>query len=132
VTTYAIECPRCAGRAWAEMTPTGRAGTYREPTLRMGVRRSGCDACGYFRDVPPAASDDYLLWFRTDFRGHTLWATNETHLDFLVAWLSGALPTDDLPWPDRALVECLPRWLLKDRAAVVDRLRRLRARAPHR
>lgn len=126
--SYAIECPRCGRRGWAEMAADGVAGTYREPTLRMGARRIGCDGCGFFREVPPGQGGDYRLWYRASHRGHTLWARSDGHLEFLIAWLSGDMNQSRLAWVDRVFVECLPKWMLVDRAAVVAKLRQMQRR----
>lgn len=125
---YDVVCPGCGRRAWARMVPGRLAGTYREACRRMEARRIGCDHCGRARDVPAGRGEDYRLWFRADHKGHMIWATNEVHLDFLIAWLEGDLDPTRLGVGDRALVEVLPRWMLQARAAVAARLRRLRAR----
>lgn len=125
---YDVVCPGCGRRAWARMVAGRLAGTYREPRRRNVARRIGCDHCGRSQEVSPARGEDYRLWFRVDFQGHTLWANNEVHLDFLIAWLEGDLDPKRLEFPDRALVEALPRWMLQARRAVAERLRRLKAR----
>lgn len=125
---YAIECPRCGGRGWAEMVADGIAGTYREATVRMGARRMGCDGCGFFREVPAGERGEFLLWYRTEHRGRVLWARHEGHLDFLIEWLSGDMKQGGLGVATRAYVECLPKWMLVDREDVVARLRQLKRR----
>ena len=77
---YSIKCPKCSAKAVAHMHPTGKTGSYREVFIKMGVKRVVCEACGLFREVPPDESDDYELWYATDFRGHRLWARNRSHL----------------------------------------------------
>ena len=125
---FDVECPACRGRAWAEMIPDGIAGTYREATLRMGARRIGCDRCGLLRELPPGRRGEFVLWFRGDLRGHPLWARNEAHLDFLIAWLAGDRSVDGLDLGQRSDVERLPQWMIRHGDEVVRRLRQLKQR----
>lgn len=110
------------------MVADGIAGTYREATVRMGASKIGCDACGFFRELPAGGRDEFRLWYRTDHRGHALWARNDAHLEFLIEWLSGDMRQGGLGVADRAYVEALPAWMLTDRHAVVARLRQLKQR----
>lgn len=125
---FDVVCPRCGGRAWAEMIPRGIAGTYREATARMAARRIGCDRCGAFQEVPAARGFDYTLWFRGIFGGRPFWARNEAHLDLLVAFLEGDVHDTRLGLGARTAVEVLPQWMLRRRRDVAARLRRMKAR----
>lgn len=125
---YDVVCPRCGGRAWAEMTPSGFGGSYREATARMAARRIGCDRCGAFQEVPVYRRFDFTLWFRGIFSGRTLWARNEAHLDLLIAFLEGDVSDKRLGLGDRVVVEVLPRWMLRRRRDVAARLRRMKTR----
>lgn len=122
--TYIIKCPKCSARAVAHMYPTGKTGSYREVFIKMGARRIVCEACGFFRDVPPDESDDYELWYVTDFKGHRLWASNRRHLAFLASWISGSRSRSAA---DRSAVEAFPKWMIlaKNRAGLLKRLRDL-------
>src|SRR4051812_36759577 len=61
--TYSIKCPKCSAKASARTHLTGERGrgSFREPTLELGVGRILCGACGLCRDVPAKESGDYEL-----------------------------------------------------------------------
>jgi hypothetical protein len=107
--TYTIKCPKCLARAVAHMHPIGKTGSYREVFIKMGVRRIVCPSCGFFKDVPPEESDDYELWYATDFKGHRLWARNRRHLAFLKSYISGDRARAAA---DRSSVEAFPKWMI--------------------
>jgi hypothetical protein len=115
---YIIKCPKCSARAVAHMHSTGKTGSYREVFIKMGVRRFVCEACGFFREVLPEESDDYELWYATDFKGHRLWARNRRHLAFLTSWISG---NRSRAAADRSAVEDFPKWMIlaKNRAGIL-------------
>jgi hypothetical protein len=71
--------------------------------------------------------ESYELWYATEFDGHRLWARDRAHLDFLIKWLSDGAKLPEHADVGRAYLEALPKWLRarKNRAAIVDRLRRL-------
>ena len=121
---YIIKCPKCSARAVAHMHPNGKTGSYREVFIKMGMRRIVCEACGFFREVPPEESDDYELWYATDFRGQRLWARNRRHLAFLTSWISG---NRSRAAADRSSVEAFPKWMIlaKNRAGILKCLRDL-------
>jgi hypothetical protein len=120
VPIYRIRCPRCAGKADGVMVPSGTRGTYREVYLDYRLERIICPSCGLATIVEPGTG--YELYYRVDFRGHTLWARNEAHIDELIAWLTSGRSATGTPF------EALPKWMLRDRAKVVERLRALRDR----
>ena len=112
------------------MKPDGIKGTYREPTLRMGVRRLACQSCGLSKEITAGNSEAYELWYAMGFRGHRLWARNRQHLSLLISWLSGDLPKqkvrfasslEDRYFGARVVVESLPKWMVlaKNRAGVL-------------
>ena len=115
---YSIKCPKCTAKAVARMHPCGNSGSYREGVIKFGVRRIVCGACGFSKDVPPAESDDYELWYATEFKGHRLWARNRSHLSFLTLWISGNRSKATV---DRSAVEAFPKWMIlaKNRAGVL-------------
>jgi hypothetical protein len=118
VPTYRIRCPRCAGKADGVMVPSGVRGTYRDVYLDHRLDRIVCPSCGLATTV--ALGTGYELFYRADFRGHTLWARNEEEIDALIDWLlSGRSGTG-------TAFEALPQWMITDRAKVVERLRKLR------
>jgi hypothetical protein len=121
---YIINCPKCSARAVAHMHPSGKTGSYREVFIKMGVRRIVCEACGFFREVPLGESDDYELWYATDFKGHRLWARNRRHLALLTSWISG---NRSRTAADRSSVEAFPKWMIlaKNRAGILKCLSEL-------
>jgi hypothetical protein len=38
------------------------------------------------------------IWYKTKLKGHSLWAVNDRHLDFMIAWFSQKIlkPYSDL------------------------------------
>src|ERR1043166_5171114 len=125
--TYIIKCPKCSARATAYMHPCGKTASYREVFIKMGAKRLVCEACGFFREVPPEESDDYELWYVTDFKGHRLWARNRRHLAFLSCWISG---NRSRAAADRSAVEDFPKWMIlaKNRAGILKCLGELSAK----
>lgn len=113
----AIRCPNCAEKADGMVAP-GLRSTYRDLYPDFRVERIVCPSCGLAKTVEPGTS--YELYYRTNFRGHTLWARNEAHIDALIAWLSSGRSATGTEF------EALPQWMVSDRAKVVERLRRLR------
>ena len=132
---YIIKCPQCSCKAVAIMKAVAIKGTYREPTYKMGVRRLICQSCGLSKEVTAADSDVYELWYRTGYRGHSLWAVNLEHLSFLISWLSGEIRKSDVRlaghthprFDDRIIAESLPKWMVlaKNRPGVLKCLRKL-------
>src|SRR5688500_3951576 len=93
---YSIKCPKCSAQATARMHPVGRSGTYREPMIRLGVRRIVCGVCGFSEEVPPERCDAYELWYAMTFKRQRLWARNRRHLTFLISWFSGEMSKAEL------------------------------------
>jgi len=124
---YAVRCPKCRKRAAAYMIRMGIKGTYREPMVRLGAARVTCPHCGFNQTAAPGEEEAYELWYATEFEGRRLWARDRAHLDFLIAWLSTGGKLPDHADVDRVYLEVLPKWLRarKNRAAIVERLRRL-------
>jgi hypothetical protein len=118
VVIYAIRCPRCSAKANGIMRPEGTKGTYREVYVAHRLERIVCSSCGLIQEIGPGA-DDYELWYKTDFKGHTLWARNEEHVLGLIEWLSSGRSATGTPY------EALPQWMVTDRAKVVANLRKL-------
>jgi len=114
------------------MTRVGVSGTYREAVTRVGVMRIVCDACGFTRKVPPEEARNYELWYATGFRRQRLWAVNREHLEFLIAWFSNEIGSDDLSVGNRAMVEAFPKWMVlaKNREEILKRLQTLRDIGP--
>ena len=124
-TEYVIKCPKCSSRAVALMKPVGIKGTYREPTVKLGVRRIACKVCGFAQDAQSVQESGYELWYTTDFRGHRLWAVNRKHLSFLISWFSDDLKKAELRAGDRAMVEVFPKWMIKNKSGGLTCLKRM-------
>jgi hypothetical protein len=148
---FLVRCPRCGARALVRGAPP----TAARPASRAAPRLT-CPACGYAQDwrpparwvpiitgpqavrSPPAdaiivggAFDWYFhqpLWLQTPCVGHTLWAYNAQHLEFLEQYVAAEL-RERRPNVNRSLASRLPRWMLeaKHRSDVLSGLRRLRA-----
>jgi hypothetical protein len=112
---YKIKCPKCSAKADAVMTKSGIKGTYREPTANFIAKRIECKKCGLIRDKLDNKNLDFELWYKTDFKGHSLWAVNENHLDFLIGWLNGKMNSKDLGYIERAYAETLPKWIVTNK-----------------
>lgn len=123
---YKIKCPKCAAKAEAVMMKGRIKGTYREPTANFVATRIQCEQCGLVRDRNNDAALAYELWYKTDFKGNTLWAVNERHIDFLINWLSGKMNKNDLSYFERTYAEILPKWLIINKEKAVVRLKKLK------
>lgn len=122
---YDVKCPTCGSRASALMVGRGVRGTYRELLERMVAKSMSCLSCGSAWSEDGPAGLEIELWFKYSVDGHLVWANNETHLELLINWLSGALDRHELDPGDRAVVEALPKWRISGgtRIRVVRRLR---------
>ncbi|MBL8622894.1 MAG: hypothetical protein JNK64_16375 [Myxococcales bacterium] len=77
----------------------------------VGLRceRITCIHCGLIRELAPEHGQDFELWYRASVRGHTVWAKTRQSLDFLVAWMTGAVDERDLRAADRRTRDGTPR-----------------------
>ena len=98
------------------MKPDGLKGTYREAMIRLVAEKLLCPACGFNRATSLGEPLEYDLWYKTEVHGNVLWAVNLAHVQFLIRWLSGAIPSTDLSDGDRAYVEALPKWMINNKA----------------
>jgi hypothetical protein len=85
----------------------------------------------YHSGVPPF---DARLWLETECcGGKRLWALNETHLDYLAAYVAETQRERAFPSPsgDRQLAATLPKWmkLAKNRDEVLRAIDSLRSRS---
>lgn len=126
---FRVKCPRCAGKADGIMSHDGARVTYREiyggghtePWVRgTQVRRVLCSDCRLVKTARDG--QDYKLWYRTTFKGHTLWACNEAHIESLIEVLGSGRSMTGTPY------EGLPKWMVTDREKVIGALRRLSSR----
>ncbi len=108
------------------MTICGITGTYREPMHNYIAERIECQKCGLIRNKSKNEGLDYELWYKTDFKGYSLWAVNEKHLNFLIEWLKGKMNKCELNHFERAYAETLPKWVITNKIKAADKLMKLR------
>ena len=80
------------------------------------------------------AVDDYFhlpLWIQSPCCGHTLWAYNWRHLEFIESFVKAALRDrrqDSFGWSKRSMVTRLPRWMkaATNREQILDGIGKLR------
>jgi hypothetical protein len=79
---------------------------------------------------PTEMMRSHRLWLRTECCGHTLWATNEAHLDYLERFIRARLREHWHHHPARPLSWRLPTWMqeAKHRDEVLRGLERMRSR----
>ncbi len=112
---FLVVCPRCAKRARVHGEP----------------QKLTCLHCGMSRDCD--AQDPLNLWLAVDCCGHTLYANNVAHLDFLEGFVGATLrernPDPTHGWSNRALASRLPAWLKSaaNRSEILKAIRKLRA-----
>ena len=125
---FLVRCPRCDQRA----VVIG-IGQFPEPRLT-------CEYCGLARVGAAAVSiggsiDWYFgqpLWLQVECAGHTLWAYNLSHIEFLENLVAAKLRLRDRPvdttYVNKRLASRLPPWMLsaKNRDAVLRGLEQLR------
>jgi len=137
-----VVCPRCSDRALVRPLEDPAA----DPRSRWSLlRRVTCGHCSYVREqTKPTMSigaphDPYFslpLWLTVDVDGHTVWAFNAEHVDYLLQCVSATLRVR-APDPDRhrpqTLMERLPSWMLaaSSRDKMTKALRALATRAAH-
>lgn len=71
------------------------------------------------------------LWLRGDVRGHTIWANNEPHLEFLEQFVEAKL-RENYPGYLKTMGAYLPEWMksASNREAVLRELARMRLTLP--
>jgi hypothetical protein len=133
-----VVCPRCEGCATSR-----RSGAVKG---MAAPRTLACPACGHsarwsaggvVSRTSRSARDEYFglpLWLRAPCDGHTLWAYNREHLEFIAAFVAAGLRerTRDPQrgWSNRSLASRLPRWikLARHRDEVLRAVAKLRRR----
>ncbi|THV28747.1 hypothetical protein [Glycomyces paridis] len=117
-----VMCPDC----------NRHIGRYREDPRLLRLR---CRGCGWTK--APAAKPPWTapkrtrrtgLWLETDFRGRTLWARNEQHLEFLERYVAAGV-RETGPF-NSTIASRLPAWIKsgKNRDDLLRALAKLRAR----
>lgn len=131
-----VVCPECGKKAFVLPASGG-------PETSVKVV---CHACGYmdrssgqlrcFAWYAENPSDGYFgldLWLQTRCAGHSLWAFNRRHLDFLESYVSASLRErrqNEWGWRNASLASRLPRWMTSasNRQTVLAGIRALRQR----
>lgn len=72
----------------------------------------------------------YPLWYKTEFKGETLFAYNMEHLTYLLNFISNKVrerQQNEHGWSNRSLESRLPKWMLsaKNRETIEKKLREL-------
>jgi hypothetical protein len=118
-----VECPRCSSRAVVVAVGSGRRLTC--PSCSLSRETAGTRSTW---GVPADPWFGLPLWLRAGFRGHTVWAFNDRHLEALRSWVAADL-RERTPRHGAAMsmLEKLPAWMTsaKNRdhvLAVLDRL----------
>ena len=128
-----LVCPRCGGCCRARDVDS--------------ITRVACRTCAFSRswqsffttgsargDTPRWGLELLRPWLVTTHRGHVLWATNVTHLDWLTRFVSADLRerSGEDGWRNRAMGSRLPRWMKEAHArpALLWALAGLRQRVP--
>lgn len=116
-----VICPRCSERAVVRPLEDPAANPLSRWSLR---RRVTCGRCSFTRNQTERTvsiggpHDPYLLlplWLTIGIDGHTLWAFNVDHVDYLLRCVSATIreraPDGDRHRP-QTLMERLPAWML--------------------
>ena len=126
-TIYKVKCPQCKKKAVAVMGGPGvLSGTYKEVSYRLKAKLIQCDNCGFIKQLSDANWNDYKLWYKTKLKGHSLWAVNDRHLDFMIAWFSQKIlkPYSDLC--ESSEVEVYPKWMITNKDKTLKKLIKLK------
>lgn len=102
------------------MKPYGTKGTYRELYVDYRPFKIVCSNCSYLKEIEPEDNYEYELWFKTQFKNHTIWANNEEHIDSLIEWLKQGkrIPGE--------YFESLPKWMVTNRLQVIHKLKTMK------
>jgi hypothetical protein len=103
-----------------------------------------CSSCGYSKklvtaqrsfywkeDDPSDGYFDYRLWLKKNCCGHSLWAFNKRHLDFLENYVQAELrehPNDGRGYANSSLASRLPKWIKsrKNREQILASIQKLK------
>ena len=136
-----VRCPRCSACAHLRALPT--------ETTHRG-HRFVCSACAHSYEwnlaedgcIPLPGAGPHLygfgvdLWLTTPCCGQTLWAYNQTHLEFLEKFISARVRSQakhpEHGWANGSLQSRLPRWMLarNNREAVLHGIEKLSKKLP--
>jgi hypothetical protein len=131
-----VTCPTCQARAIVAPIDRPAGSSLSWP------RRLVCTGCTYSRDqrLVVGGRRDHVdetsfgapLWLQRPCRGHTLWALNAEHLDFLEYYIAADLRERGSMPGTLSMVESLPTWLKHagHRRDVLRAIHHLRALLP--
>jgi hypothetical protein len=120
-----IQCPRCKSRAVITKKDPQRKGFHDMETL-------ACTKCGYLKQGTLLYHKEHLeLWLKVSCCGHTLWALNEDHLEYIECFVKAVLRErirDDLGWHNQSIASRLPKWVQdsKNRDEILKGILKLR------
>ena len=102
------------------MKADGTKGSYRESYVDYSPYKINCSACGLLKEIVNGNEYQYELWFKVNFKSHSLWAYNIEHIDSLIHWLSkgNRIPGD--------YFESLPKWMVTNRQQVIKKLEKMK------
>lgn len=134
---FLVKCPRCNGLAKVRRVDP-------DDTDLFAPRSFSCKSCGASKDWTKGAIgrpwydeavDDYFnyrLWLQAPCCGHTLWAYNLRHLDFIEAYARSQhrerSRDDRYGWSNRSLFSRLPKWMQsrKNRNEIIKAILKIR------
>lgn len=114
-----VQCPHCNSSALVRPIDPNK-------TDYFAPRRFSCKACGASKSwsrqeikiLRLKLVDNYFhypLWLQTPCCGHSLWAYNLQHLEFIEAFVRAKLrerkPDEQYGWSNRSLFSRLPKWI---------------------
>jgi len=132
---FLVVCPKCEAMAKVVSIPVG---SDKVNTRLTAPRNLICLTCVH-RDtwqgggIAIGASYDWYfrlpLWLQISCCGKTLWAYNETHLDFLENYVGSKL-RERVPNTNKSLASRLPQWIksAKNRDEILKCIKRLRTK----
>lgn len=114
-----VVCPNCAAMATVEPFGDEVRLMCTACTLTRTLQRWSAGRKLYFRDaVDLVRREELALWFSADWRGHELWALDETHLAYVRRFVASTNRSAEFPSPPgaRQLSDKFPSWLTDGRS----------------
>lgn len=122
-----MKCPQCKKKAETVMGGPGvRSGTYREAGYRLRAKLIQCNNCGFINQLSDANWNNYELWYKTKLKGHSLWAVNDSHLDFMITWFSQKILKPYADLSESSEVEVYPKWMITNKDKTLKKLIKLK------
>lgn len=107
---FLVHCPRCDRCAQVARLDEGHALPVRLVCTACGYTKSYEHNYGIVGDMPVDWFFRLPLWLQTPCCGHTLWAYNYEHLDYVERYVRAELRTEE-PYQNGSLASRLPAWL---------------------